>query len=133
MHALDIRFGAMSTLIIDSMLVRCANVASGLWGRSLIAVLTVVTFVVPVDPAAAQPSFVDAGSAASRNYVQKAYVSYYGRPADPEGRGYWASRVDAEGGSLDPVIGEFGTSDEFNRRYGGLNRKSWSQRSTGRP
>jgi YD repeat-containing protein len=61
-----------------------------------------------------------APSAYSRDYVQKAYVAYYGRPADPAGQAYWAARMDAEGQSLDAIIGAFGYSDEFNRRYGGL-------------
>ena len=65
-------------------------------------------------------SYAAAGSAYSRNYVQKAYVAYYGRPADPGGQDYWASRLDEEGGSLNAIIGAFGYSDEFNRRYGGL-------------
>ena len=65
-------------------------------------------------------SFAAAGSAYSRDYVQKAYVAYYGRPADPGGQDYWASRMDAEGGSLDAIIEAFGYSDEFDRRYGGL-------------
>lgn len=56
----------------------------------------------------------------SRDYVQKAYVAYYGRAADPAGQNYWASRMDAEGQSLNAIIGAFGNSDEFNRRYGGL-------------
>jgi hypothetical protein len=60
------------------------------------------------------------GSPYARDYVQKAYVAYYGRPADPGGLGYWAGRMDAEGQSLDAIIGAFGYSDEFNRRYGGL-------------
>jgi hypothetical protein len=64
---------------------------------------------------------VNGHSAYANQYVQKAYVSYYGRPADPGGLAYWASRMDAEGGSLNAVIGAFGNSDEFNRRYGGLN------------
>ena len=59
-------------------------------------------------------------SAYARTYVQKAYVSYYGRPADPAGLAYWAARMDAEGGSLNAIIAAFGYSDEFNRRYGGL-------------
>jgi probable HAF family extracellular repeat protein len=63
------------------------------------------------------------GSAYARNYVQKAYVAYYGRPADPGGQGYWAARMDAEGQSLDAIIGAFGYSDEFNRRYGGLTNR----------
>ena len=65
--------------------------------------------------------YIGVGSAYSRNYVQKAYVAYYGRPADPGGQGYWAGRLDAAGGSLDAIIGEFGSSNEFNQRYGGLN------------
>ena len=52
--------------------------------------------------------------------AQKAYVAYYGRPADPSGLSYWATRMDAEDGSLNAIISAFGYSDEFNRRYGGL-------------
>ena len=66
-------------------------------------------------------SYVGSGSDYSRNYVQKAYVAYYGRPADPGGQSYWAGRMDAEGQSLNAIIGAFGYADEFNRRYGGLN------------
>lgn len=62
-------------------------------------------------------------TAGSRNAVQKAYVAYYGRPADPAGQLYWAARMDAEGGSLAAIIDAFGTSDEFNRRYGGLSNR----------
>jgi hypothetical protein len=65
-------------------------------------------------------SYIPAGSDYSRNYVQKAYVAFYGRPADPGGQGYWALRMDAEGQSLNAIIGAFGYSDEFNRRYDGL-------------
>ena len=64
--------------------------------------------------------FVYAGSAASYDYVQKSYVAYYGRPADPVGQAYWAGRMDAEGGSLDAIIDAFGHSGEFNQRYGDL-------------
>src|SRR5262249_45501334 len=63
---------------------------------------------------------VGAGSAESNAWVQKAYVAYYGRPADPGGLGYWAARLDPAGGSLSSIIAAFGTSDEFVRRYGGL-------------
>jgi len=62
----------------------------------------------------------NAGSNYSRDYVQKSYVAYYGRPADPAGQDYWALRMDSEGQSLNAIIGAFGNSDEFNRRYGGL-------------
>jgi YVTN family beta-propeller protein len=64
--------------------------------------------------------FIGPSSEYSRNYVQEAYVAYYGRPADPSGQSFWAGRMDAEGQSLNAIIGAFGYSDEFNRRYGGL-------------
>ena len=60
-------------------------------------------------------------SAYANEYVQKSYVSYYGRAADPAGLAFWAGRMDSEGGSLSSIIQAFGNSDEFNRRYGGLN------------
>lgn len=63
---------------------------------------------------------VGAGSTYARDYVQKAYVAYYGRPADPAGQTYWAKRMDGEGGSLNAIIGAFGNSVEFNSRYGQL-------------
>jgi hypothetical protein len=59
-------------------------------------------------------------SAYSNQWVQKSYVAYYGRPSDPLGLAYWAQRMDQDGGSLSSIIGAFGTSDEFTRRYGGL-------------
>jgi hypothetical protein len=70
--------------------------------------------------ASAAFNYVGAGSTNSRVYMQKAYVAYYGRPADPVGLTYWAMRMDAEGQSLNSVIQAFGTSTEFNNRYGGL-------------
>ena len=60
------------------------------------------------------------GSVFSRNAVQMAYVAYYGRPADPGGLSYWATRMDAEGQSLNAIIAAFGNSAEFSRRYGNL-------------
>ena len=65
-------------------------------------------------------AFVGTGSADSNEWVQKSYLAYYGRPADPDGLAYWAGRMDREGGSLASIIGSFGTSAEFNRRYSGL-------------
>jgi hypothetical protein len=45
--------------------------------------------------------------------AQTAYVSYYGRPADPTGQEYWACRIANEGGDLFAVIDEFGNSAEY--------------------
>jgi hypothetical protein len=69
---------------------------------------------------AATFSFVGAGSANANQWVQKSYVAYYGRPADPAGLAYWAGRMDKEGGSLSSIIDAFGTSYEYDHRYGGL-------------
>ncbi|CAM3442980.1 DUF4214 domain-containing protein [Halomonas lysinitropha] len=52
----------------------------------------------------------------SLDLVQKLYVAYYGRPSDSEGQEYWATRIDEEG--VDAVINEFGTSPEFEARFG---------------
>ncbi|MCX7823504.1 MAG: DUF4214 domain-containing protein [Syntrophobacterales bacterium] len=52
--------------------------------------------------------------------VQKAYVAYYGRPADPGGQDYWARRLQEAGGDLRAIIEAFGTSQEFISRYGGM-------------
>ena len=60
-------------------------------------------------------------TAASIAEVQKAYVAYYGRPADPAGLEYWATRVDAEGG-IDALVGEFGNSAEAVSRFGSLSQ-----------
>ncbi|MDY0223290.1 MAG: MopE-related protein [Desulfobacterium sp.] len=62
----------------------------------------------------------DSPSQQSIEWVQKAYVSYYGRPGDVGGVEYWAVRLDAAGGSLDSIIEAFGTSSEFTERYGAL-------------
>jgi hypothetical protein len=60
-------------------------------------------------------------TAASIAEVQKAYIAYYGRPADPAGLNYWATRVDAEGG-IDALIGAFGNSAEATTRFGSLSQ-----------
>lgn len=73
--------------------------------------------VVPTGGAGLPPEL---GSAAAREAVQKAYIAYYGRPADPQGLNYWAQRLDAEGGNLRAIIDAFGQSGEFVRRYGAL-------------
>ena len=66
-------------------------------------------------------NFTYTGTAWSRDYVQKAYVAYYGRPADPQGQAYWAGQMDLQGGSIAAIIDAFGASDEFTQRYGRLN------------
>lgn len=55
---------------------------------------------------------------ASLDLVQTLYVAYYGRPADPSGQQYWAEQIDERG--VDAVINFFGTSPEFDERFGSM-------------
>ena len=50
--------------------------------------------------------------------VQKIYIAYYQRPADPEGLIYWAERLDAVNGNLDAIINAFANSPESQALYG---------------
>ncbi|WP_459830093.1 DUF4214 domain-containing protein, partial [Hydrogenophilus islandicus] len=55
------------------------------------------------------------------NTIQKLYIAYYQRPADPGGLAYWANRLDQAGGNLSGIIDAFATSAEANRLYGAVN------------
>ena len=55
-----------------------------------------------------------------QNNVMRAYIAYYGRPADAAGLAYWVGRVASAGGSLNAIMADFGTSKEFTDRYGTL-------------
>ena len=49
---------------------------------------------------------------AAANYysaVQKAYIAFYGRPADKVGLEYWAGQLDTANGNLSTIINAFGT------------------------
>ena len=56
----------------------------------------------------------------SLEQVQALYVAYYGRPAEPGGRDYWATRLDANGGNLNAMIDAFGQSQEYVSRFGDM-------------
>jgi len=58
-------------------------------------------------------------SAAFYPQVQKIYVAYYGRPADPAGLQYWAGQLAANGGNLTSIINAFGNSSESTALYAG--------------
>jgi len=53
--------------------------------------------------------------------VQKVYIGYYQRPADPAGLIYWAGRLDSSGGNLYEVIEAFANSQESQSLYGTIN------------
>lgn len=53
--------------------------------------------------------------------VQKIYIGYYQRPADPAGLIYWVGRLDATGGNLAEIIEAFANSDESRTLHGAIN------------
>ena len=56
--------------------------------------------------------------------IQKAYIAFYQRPADPAGLEFWTERLDAEGGNLDAMIDAFGNSAETESLYGEINAET---------
>jgi len=50
--------------------------------------------------------------------VQKTFIGYYRRPADPGGLIYWAGRLNASGGNLKDIIEAFANSAESQALYG---------------
>ncbi len=52
--------------------------------------------------------------------VQKIYIGYYGRAADPIGQEYWAKQLDTQGGSLAAIINAFGNSAEATTLFSGM-------------
>jgi len=50
--------------------------------------------------------------------VQKVYIAYYGRAADPVGLKYWAGKVETDG--LAGIMAEFGASAEATTLFGSL-------------
>ena len=52
--------------------------------------------------------------------VQKVYIAYYGRAADPVGLAYWSKAIDDAGGSLSAIMASFGASAEATTLYGSL-------------
>lgn len=59
--------------------------------------------------------------AAYLDAVQKIYIAFYQRPADPAGLRYWAQRMDAAGGNQAAVIDAFASSPEAVALYGVIN------------
>ena len=55
------------------------------------------------------------------NIVEKIYIGYYQRPADPGGLIYWANQVDLAGGNLNTILPAFANSPEAQALYGTIN------------
>ena len=52
--------------------------------------------------------------------VQKIYIAFYQRPADPAGLQYWSQIADSKGGNLSTVIDAFANSAESTALYGSI-------------
>jgi hypothetical protein len=61
------------------------------------------------------------------NVIQKMYIGYYGRPADPQGLIYWAGILSESGANLTEVIKSFANSYESQMLYGTINSSSISE------
>lgn len=60
-------------------------------------------------------------TAASQALVQKLYVAYYGRPADPVGLEVWALAIDANKGQVSTaIVNAFGASAESTALFGNM-------------
>ena len=59
-------------------------------------------------------------NAAYTDTVQKVYIAYYGRAADPVGLAYWEDQLTANNGDLAAIMGSFGASAEATTLYGSL-------------
>ncbi|MDY0106850.1 MAG: DUF4214 domain-containing protein, partial [Giesbergeria sp.] len=52
--------------------------------------------------------------------VQKLYIAYYQRPADPAGLKYWADQIAANGGDTSAVVAAFANSPESLALYSAI-------------
>jgi hypothetical protein len=58
--------------------------------------------------------------------VQKIYIGYYQRSADPGGLIYWAKKLNATGGNLNEIIAAFANSAESQSLYGTIDTSNIS-------
>lgn len=56
--------------------------------------------------------------------VQKLYVAYFGRPADPNGLEHWTNALDANAITLADVSDSFAASQEYRDTYAGLDNRA---------
>jgi hypothetical protein len=61
------------------------------------------------------------------NIVEKIYIGYYGRPADPEGLIYWGTILNATGGDLTEVVEAFANSYESQMLHGTIDSSHISE------
>lgn len=58
------------------------------------------------------------------NEVQKLYVAYFSRPADPAGLNFWANNLATNPNGYQEIAQAFSTSAEYRASYGGLDNRA---------
>jgi len=58
------------------------------------------------------------------NEVQKLYVAYFSRPADPSGLAFWVGQMQTNPNAYLDIAQAFSTSAEYQATYGGLNNRA---------
>ena len=89
---------------------------------SLTDVVSVITGEVVVVDLAPDPTPNDTGiDRIHTDTVQKVFIAYYGRAADPVGLRYWETQLESSGGNLASIMNSFGNSLEATTLFGSLN------------
>lgn len=58
------------------------------------------------------------------NEVQKLYVAYFSRPADPAGLTFWADKLQNDPAGYQQISAAFSTSAEYRATYGGMDNRA---------
>lgn len=58
------------------------------------------------------------------NEVQKLYVAYFSRPADPAGLLFWADKLQNDPTGYQQISAAFSTSAEYRATYGGMDNRA---------
>lgn len=58
------------------------------------------------------------------NEVQKLYVAYFSRPADPSGLAFWVGQMQTNPNAYLDIAQAFSTSAEYRATYGGLDNRA---------